>query len=170
MRRTNLPIYKFRYKIAHLLTLLAPKIVKLTLLKEKWRYTLQDYRNFPVGTVAREIANYLDLKGLCFLPKGEKHDVRHIVLGYEMNVEGEVRMQAFLIGNGKLHLYGILYLGFFLILLPELIIPCLGDFLRGRQAVEMADLSEVALLGMHLDEVKKLFAIKETLEVKVQLY
>ena len=142
----------------------------LTLVKKKWRYTIEDYRNFPVGTVAREIANYLDLKGLVFLPKGEKHDIRHIVLGYEMNVEGEVRMQAFLIGNGKLHLYGILYIGFFLMLVPELILDCMGDFLRGKQAASLNDLSEVALLGMHLEEVKRLFSIKETLDVKVQLY
>ncbi len=170
MKQKNFPLYNARYRFAHLLTLLAPKIVKLTLSKAKWRYSIQDYRNFPVGTVAREIANYLDLKKLHFLPKGEKHDVRHIVLGYEMNVEGEVRMQAFLIGNGKLHPYGIVYLGFFLALLPELIVPCLGDFLRGRQATSLNNLSEIALLGMHLDEVKKLFSIKETLEVKVQLY
>ena len=170
MEKSPIPFIKTRYKLAHALTLLAPKIVKLTLVKDKWKYTIQDYRNFPVGTVAREIANYLDAKGLSFLPKGEKHDVRHIVLGYEMNVEGEVRMQAFLIGNGKLHLYGIAYLSFFLLLLPELLLECMGDFLRGRQAESLTDLSEIALLGMHLEEVKKLFSIRETLDVKAQLY
>ena len=80
MKQNNFPLYNARFRCAHLLTLLAPKIVKLTLSKAKWRYSIQDYRNFPVGTVAREIANYSTVPN-CF-SRSNKESTHHGKLDY----------------------------------------------------------------------------------------
>lgn len=75
-------------------------------LKEK----LSRLRTLDPGTVGREVAELLDRKGYRLIPKFENHDLKHIVLGYEMTMKDEIRMQAFLVGNGNLTLPCLIFL------------------------------------------------------------
>lgn len=59
-------------------------------------------RTLQGGTVGREVAEMLDSKQYRLIPKFENHDLKHIVLEYEMTMEDEIKMQAYLIGNGNL--------------------------------------------------------------------
>ena len=68
------------------------------LLEEK----LSKLRAMDEGTVGKEIACMLDRKGYRLIPKYENHDLKHIVLGYEMTMKDEIIMQAYLVGNGNL--------------------------------------------------------------------
>lgn len=43
----------------------------------------------------------LDSKQYRLIPKFENHDLKHIILDYEMTMKDEIRMQAYLIGNGN---------------------------------------------------------------------
>lgn len=58
-------------------------------------------RSLPPGTVGREIADTLDSKGYELLPFFADHDMKHIVLGYDMTEADELRMQLYMIGNGN---------------------------------------------------------------------
>ncbi|TDO95652.1 hypothetical protein [Flavobacterium sp. 245] len=58
-------------------------------------------RTLQLGTVGREVAEMLDSKQYRLIPKFENHDLKHIVLEYEMSMKDEIRMQAYLIGNGN---------------------------------------------------------------------
>lgn len=58
-------------------------------------------RTLPPGTVGREIADTLDRKGYELLPFFADHDMKHIVLGYDMTEADELRMQLYMIGNGN---------------------------------------------------------------------
>ncbi|MBS1595966.1 MAG: hypothetical protein JST90_16770 [Bacteroidetes bacterium] len=58
-------------------------------------------RTLPPGTVGREIADTLDRKGYELLPFFADHDMKHIVLGYDMTEADELRMQFYMIGNGN---------------------------------------------------------------------
>jgi hypothetical protein len=62
---------------------------------------LAEMRALESGTVGREIAEMLDEKGYRLIPKFENHDLKHIVLDYEMTMRDEIRMQAYLVGNGN---------------------------------------------------------------------
>lgn len=58
-------------------------------------------RTLEKGTVGREVAKMLDEKGYRLIPKFENHDLKHIVLDYEMTMQDEIKMQAYLVGNGN---------------------------------------------------------------------
>lgn len=58
-------------------------------------------RTLPPGTVGREIADTLDRRGYELLPFFADHDMKHIVLGYDMTEADEIRMQLYMIGNGN---------------------------------------------------------------------
>jgi len=62
---------------------------------------LSHLRTLQLGTVGREVAEILDSKQYRLIPKFENHDLKHIVLEYEMTMKDEIRMQAYLIGNGN---------------------------------------------------------------------
>lgn len=62
---------------------------------------LEHLRSLQHGTVGREVAKILDSKRYRLIPKFENHDLKHIVLEYEMTMKDEIRMQAYLIGNGN---------------------------------------------------------------------
>ncbi|MFH7005761.1 hypothetical protein [Flavobacterium bizetiae] len=59
-------------------------------------------RTLQLGTVGREVAEMLDNKKYRLIPKFENHDLKHIILDYEMTMKDEIKMQAYLIGNGNL--------------------------------------------------------------------
>lgn len=63
---------------------------------------LNHLRTLQLGTVGREVAEMLDNKKYRLIPKFENHDLKHIILDYEMTMKDEIKMQAYLIGNGNL--------------------------------------------------------------------
>lgn len=65
-------------------------------------------RSLPPGTVGREIADTLDSKGYELLPFFADHDMKHIILGYDMTEADELRMQLYMIGNGNRSLFCLL--------------------------------------------------------------
>jgi hypothetical protein len=73
------------------------KIYGATTLESK----LAQLRTLRKGTVGHEVAEMLDGKGYRLIPKFENHDLKHIVLDYEMTMEDEIKMQAYLVGNGN---------------------------------------------------------------------
>ncbi len=62
---------------------------------------LAHLRTLEKGTVGREVAELLDSNGYRLIPKFEDHDLKHVILNYKMTMEDEIRMQAYLIGNGN---------------------------------------------------------------------
>jgi len=77
-------------------TKLAPKLNQLRTLNE--------------GTVGKEIANLLDNFSYRLIPKFENHDLKHVILEYEMTMKDEIRMQAYLVGNGNYTLPCLVFL------------------------------------------------------------
>jgi ubiquinone biosynthesis protein Coq4 len=72
----------------------------LNLVRNPTRWpTLDELRAFPEGTLGREVAAYLDARGLPFKVRYENHDAIHAILDYETNIQGEMEVQAFLWAN-----------------------------------------------------------------------
>lgn len=90
-------------------------------------------RRCPRGSLGSEIANALDRRKLTLVPRYESHDLKHALLDFDMTAEGEIRMQAFMIGNGN---YSVPSLAIFLFgaaLLPDLWPTLRTDFAKGRK-------------------------------------
>lgn len=107
---------------------------------EPYAKKLAYMRSLPRYTVGHDLAKMLDARGLTLIPHFEKHDLKHLVLGYEMDTESELCMQAYLIGNGYLKLHCILFLGSGL-LLPSLWKTLYAHFNKGRRSPSLSTLS-----------------------------
>ncbi len=95
--------------------------------------------NFSNGTLGKGIADCLDHHNLTLVPKYESHDLKHVLLDYEMTAEGEIRLQAFMLGNGNYTFPCFAILIFGLILLPELWLTFYKDYKKGRNSLPISE-------------------------------
>lgn len=135
---------------------------------------VEELRKLPIGTIGREIANCLDEKKLNLIPNFESHDLKHILLDFEMTPIDEIRMQAFMLGNGNNTFPCVAILTFGTLLLPKYWRVLHKDYKRGKNTKPISDwniqdYAEKKILEsremIKLDNYKELnkFTIKNTL-------
>ncbi|MGI4885807.1 MAG: hypothetical protein ACRYFR_12685 [Janthinobacterium lividum] len=112
--------------------------------------------NLPDGTIGKELANCLLIRNLTLVPGFESHDLKHVVLGYEMEPIGEIRMQAFMLGNGNWTLPSVAIFLFGMLLLPQHWQLYWQDFQLGRQCPAVATLEIDDCKDQQMVEFKKL--------------
>jgi hypothetical protein len=102
---------------------------------------LEKIKRYPVGTLGQGIAKCLEENKLSLVPKFESHDLKHVLLDFKMTPVDEIRMQAFMLGNGNntLPCYAILIFGS--ILLPEEWSTFYKDFKRGQKSQSISSLT-----------------------------
>ncbi|WP_196890436.1 hypothetical protein [Aureivirga marina] len=139
---------------------------------EKYHQKVDELRSLEKGTLGKEIANCLDQYNLTLVPKYESHDLKHVLLNYDMTAEGEIRMQAFMIGNGNYSVPSFVIFLFGAILLPDLWNTFYSDFKKGRNSMPISnwtieEYASKSLLDLR-NQIKNYSKNKKTvLELKV---
>ncbi|MBX0293098.1 hypothetical protein K3G63_21820 [Hymenobacter sp. HSC-4F20] len=95
----------------------------------------------PQGSVGQALAECLLARELTLVPGFESHDLKHVVLAYELEPVGEIRLQAFMLGNGNWTLPSLLIFLFGFVLLPQHWAVFRQDFQAGRQCLPLATLT-----------------------------
>lgn len=93
---------------------------------------------YPEGTLGRDIADCLKGNRLRLVPGYESHDLKHTVLDFNMTPEDEIRMQAFMIGNGNYSIPSFAIFLFGALLLPDLWSTFYKDYKRGRKSLPIS--------------------------------
>ena len=114
-------------------------------------------RSLPVHTVGHDLAHILDSKGLKLIPGFAKHDLDHLILGYGMDPEEELCMQAYLIGNGRWQLQCFLFLSS-AVLLPGLWGTLFAHYNLGKQSEPLSSLTLDACLEQRTDQLRRKYA------------
>ena len=120
---------------------------------------LTHLRTLQKGTVGREIAIVLDDRGYKLIPKFENHDLKHIILDYDMTMKDEIRMQAYLVGNGNLTLPCLIFLSLGLFY-PTIWKDLPTEFLQGQKMKSIHFLTLDNCMDKDLNEVKNEFGRK----------
>lgn len=128
----------------------------------------------PQGTVGQSLAECLLARELTLVPGFESHDLKHVVLAYELEPVGEIRLQAFMLGNGNWTLPSILIFLFGFVLLPQHWRLFRQDFQAGQQCLPLATLEIEDCQHQPLSELRsQLFSryqeIKPTRKMTVHL-
>lgn len=100
---------------------------------------LNELRKLKKGTLGREVADCLDKHKLNLVPGYKSHDLKHSLLDYKMTAVDEIRMQAFMIGNGNLSIPSIAIFTFGFILLPYKWIQFAKDFHLGLNSKQIKE-------------------------------
>jgi hypothetical protein len=96
--------------------------------------SLEALRAYPEGSLGREVAAYLDARGLPFKVRYENHDAIHAILDFETNIRGEMEVQAFLWANRASSPAGRILFVVGGLLLPEQWQAMRGAYHRGKAA------------------------------------
>jgi len=122
---------------------------------EPYYEKVNNLRDCSEGTLGKGIAECLDNYDLTLVPKYESHDLKHVLLDYQMTAEGEIRMQAFMLGNRNYTIPCIAILTFGAILLPDLWKTLYSDYKKGRNSIEISKWSIENYSDRNLIELKK---------------
>lgn len=96
-------------------------------------YSLEELEALPVGTLGNTLVRFIHQKDLTLLVHYARHDLKHILLGYDTTDEGEVCLQSFMLGNGRVSfpvLATVLYGTF---TMPEYWKPMRAAWMLGRR-------------------------------------
>ncbi|MFC0605844.1 hypothetical protein [Winogradskyella pulchriflava] len=121
---------------------------------EPYEQKVSELRNLEKGTLGKEIAECLDKHNLTLIPKYESHDLKHVLLNYQMTAEDEIRMQAFMVGNGNYSIPSFAILIFGAILLPDLWRTFYSDFKKGKKSIGISEWSIEKYATRNLTELR----------------
>lgn len=57
---------------------------------------------FPEGSLGKDLYLFLENRNLPLLKHYARHDLKHVLLNYDTTDEGEVCLQSFMLGNGRI--------------------------------------------------------------------
>lgn len=120
--------------------------------------SMKEMMEMPANSLGRLTASFLQDYHLEPMPGYEAHDMKHTLLGFPANMEGEIRMQYFEFGNGNRSIPVMTVMFFGTLFMPEKFRFYANEFLRGSKA---RDLSNIDL---------KLFAHQSIHQLKKQWY
>lgn len=148
-----------RWKFVTWLTIKATDLSNILLRNRNWKYTMKDYKKMPIYSVGREIYEYMNRNNIPFKPNLARHDVKHIILGYEMKMPDELRIHSFMLGNRCNNLMGIIYLMVCSAFVPEVIPQLIKDYKRGRRTLCLKEFDLEKLVAMPLNQCRTLLKL-----------
>lgn len=94
----------------------------------------RELHELPEGTLGKDIAECLKKNGLRLVPNYESHDLKHVLLNFQMTPVDEIRLQAFMLGNGNYSFISFAIFIFGALLLPDMWTTFYRDFVNGSKA------------------------------------
>ncbi len=95
-------LINLRSKILVLLThKIALPFLKTLRKPNDFRYSELELYMLPEGTLGNDLYFFLEKRNLPLLRHYARHDIKHVLLGYDTTDEGEVCLQSFMLGNGR---------------------------------------------------------------------
>lgn len=124
----------------------------LKILRNPWKFPFSsaELSAMKPGTIGRELHDFLDRRSLQLLPYYAKHDIKHVLLGYDTTGEGEVCLQLFMLGNGHKSFPVIATVLFGLLLMPEHYPMFRKAYRRGKAAAYLENIDWFALVPQSL--------------------
>lgn len=117
-------------KSFHLSVWAIEKFYDIALYEQK----VKQLNELPDDTLGKDIANCLEKNGLRLVPNYDSHDLKHVLLDFKMTPFDEIRMQAFMLGNGNYSVASFTIFIFGALFLPDLWMTFYNDFKNGQNA------------------------------------
>lgn len=117
-------------------------------------FTAAALRDFPEGTIGKDLVSFLEARRLPLLPYYAKHDIKHILLQYDTTDEGEVCLQSFMLGNGHISFPVMATVLYGFITMPEYWPSFKRAYARGKRSVPIADWKWFDILTLKTADLK----------------
>lgn len=122
---------------------------------EKLDKKVEKLSKLEEGTLGKEISKCLIENNLSLVPNYESHDLKHSLLNFKMTPLDEIRMQAFMIGNGNWSIPSLAIFIYGAILLPNKWRLFKKDFQKGRKAIPIKNWSIEEFADKQIDDLRE---------------
>ena len=113
-------VIKIRETILVFLThKIALPMLKLVRIPNEFTYNEADLQSLPPGTLGNYLFVFLKKRNLPLLKHYARHDLKHVLLGYDTTEEGEACLQSFMFGNGRISFPVLATVGYGFLTMPE---------------------------------------------------
>src|SRR6187397_501715 len=126
---------KVRESILVILThKVALPMLKLVRRPNEFSYSEDDLRSLPPGTLGNDLFVFLKQRNLPLLKHYARHDLKHVLLGYDTTEEGEACLQSFMFGNGRISFPVLATVTYSFITMPEYWSKIKEAFRQGKKS------------------------------------
>lgn len=122
--------------------------------REPWDMTMQDLQRMPQGTLGNDLYHFLSDNGLKIMPRGEFHDIHHVLFEYGTDMKHETMLQFIPLGNGKHTLPYLLSTAVSVLFYPEHWGEYYRAYQRGRRANRFYHWDLRSMLGESTRELR----------------
>ncbi len=129
---------------------------KLFRKRVRFDYTLASLQTFPKDSVGFHLYCFLKNNHLSLLPYYEKHDIKHVVLGYPPTEKGEVCLQCFMLANGRRTFPVLVAVVFGMLTMPAYWPDFKEAFMRGYNNKSLRDVKWTDLLPFSTTAIQAL--------------
>jgi ubiquinone biosynthesis protein Coq4 len=135
MKKTLL---KLRSQILVYLThRVALPVLKLLRRAPKWNINMEELKMLPSGSLGNDLFHFLNERQLKLLVYYARHDLKHILLGYDTTDAGEACLQCFMLGNGRISFPVVATVLYSCFTMPEYWNEMRSAFRRGRKTIPL---------------------------------
>ena len=128
-------IIKIRETILVFLThKIALPMLKLVRRPNEFTCSEDDLQLLAPGTLGNDLIMFLKQRNLPLLKHYARHDLKHVLLGYDTTEEGEACLQSFMFGNGRISFPVLATVTYSCLTMPEHWSKIKKAFKQGRKS------------------------------------
>jgi len=113
---------------------IALPMLKLVRRPNAFKYNEDELKCFPAGTLGNDLVIFLKQRNLPLLKHYARHDLKHVLLGYDTTEEGEACLQSFMFGNGRISFPVLATVTYSFITMPEYWSKMKKAYLKGKKS------------------------------------
>ena len=113
---------------------IALPMLKLVRRPNEFTYNENELQSLPAGTLGNDLFVFLKQRNLPLLKHYARHDLKHVLLGYDTTEEGEACLQSFMLGNGRVSFPVLATVAYSFFTMPEYWHKMKMAFLQGKKS------------------------------------
>lgn len=119
-----------------------------------WNVCSDDLINYAPGSLGHTLGLFYKTEKFEPIPKAERHDVFHVLLGYTTHMMDEAAMQFFLWGNGKPSFFTVGSCIITAVLFPGKLFYFFRAFQKGKHSTAIRDWDFKVLLSENIRDLR----------------
>jgi ubiquinone biosynthesis protein Coq4 len=98
---------------------IALPVLKIIRKPNRFTYNMDQLKYLPRESLGYDLFLFLEKRNLPLLKHYARHDLKHVLLGYDTTDEGEACLQCFMLGNGRISFPVLATVLFSFVTMPE---------------------------------------------------
>lgn len=134
---------------------IALPMLKVMRKPNEFAYSEKQLESLQPGTLGNDLFLFLKQRNLPLLKHYARHDLKHVLLGYDTTEEGEACLQSFMLGNGRISFPVLATVGYSILTMPEYWSKMKDAYQQGKKSNSIHDWKWNEIIKVKTTELRK---------------